>query len=213
MSSTAEHLLSIARSQIGYQEKANNWVKYGTEFGANNEAWCQVFVWWVFKHSGASSEMLQNSVTRIAYPWFKKHHTMVPVAQARPGDVVWFDFSKELKPVSHVGIVEKNLGDGVLQTIEGNTTRNGQGGPEGVYRRRRHSHIVAVGRPHLLPATTAAHTGTSSAVHVVASGDTMFSIAKAWGVSLDALEKANPKAGHPAGNFKNIHPGDKIVHP
>ena len=211
MSSTAEHLLSIARSQIGYREKANNWVKYGPEFGMNNEPWCQIFVWWVFKHAGASAEMPKTASTRVAYPWYKKHRMLVPVAKAQPGDVVWYHLTDDPKrqPVSHVGIVEKNLGGGVLRTIEGNTTPNGQGGPEGAYRRRRHSHIVAVGRPHLLPSGPP----PQHAVHVVVSGDTMFSIAKAWGVSLDMLEKANPKAGHPAGNFKNIHPGDKIVHP
>jgi CHAP domain/LysM domain len=189
-------------------------VKYGTEFGANNQPWCQVFVWWVFKHAGASTEMPKTSITRVAYPWYKRNRALVPVAQAKPGDVVWFDFSKTLDPVSHVGIVEKNLGGGRLQTIEGNTTRNGHGGPEGVHRRTRSMNIVGVGRPHLLMAAAAAtHPLPDKKVHVVVAGDTLFGIAAAWGVSLDVLKKANPKAGHPAGNFNNIHPGDKIVHP
>ncbi|MBV9821933.1 MAG: LysM peptidoglycan-binding domain-containing protein [Actinobacteria bacterium] len=50
-------------------------------------------------------------------------------------------------------------------------------------------------------------------VHIVANGDTLFSIAKAWGVTLQALEAANPGAGHPPGNFNTIHAGDRIVHP
>lgn len=50
-------------------------------------------------------------------------------------------------------------------------------------------------------------------VHVVAPGDTLFAIARAWGVSLQAVEAANPNAGHPPGNFGNIQPGDRIVHP
>jgi LysM repeat protein len=50
-------------------------------------------------------------------------------------------------------------------------------------------------------------------VHIVAPGDTLFSIARAWGTSLQAVEAANPHAGHPPGNFDNIHPGDRIVHP
>lgn len=50
-------------------------------------------------------------------------------------------------------------------------------------------------------------------VHVVANGDTLFSIAQAWGVSLQAVEAANPGAGHPPGNFDDIRPGDRIVHP
>jgi hypothetical protein len=50
-------------------------------------------------------------------------------------------------------------------------------------------------------------------IHIVAPGDTLFSIARAWGTSLQAVEAANPSAGHPPGNFDNIHPGDQIVHP
>ena len=49
--------------------------------------------------------------------------------------------------------------------------------------------------------------------HIVAPGDTLFAIAHAWGVSLQAVEAANPQAGHPAGNFDNIRPGDQILHP
>ncbi len=54
---------------------------------------------------------------------------------------------------------------------------------------------------------------TGKQVHVVAPGDTLFAIAQAWGTSLQAVEAANPGAGHPPGNFANIHPGDRIVHP
>ena len=54
---------------------------------------------------------------------------------------------------------------------------------------------------------------TPTRFHVVVPGDTLFSIAQSWGTSLQAVEQANPKAGHPAGNFGNIHPGDRIAHP
>lgn len=61
------------------------------------------------------------------------------------------------------------------------------------------------------PAALASH--TAKQVHLVEPGDTLFSIARAWGTSLQAVEAANPNAGHPPGNFDNIHPGDRIVHP
>jgi LysM domain len=50
-------------------------------------------------------------------------------------------------------------------------------------------------------------------VHVVVPGDTLFAIAQAWGTTLQAVEAANPHAGHPAGNFGTIRPGDRITHP
>lgn len=42
---------------------------------------------------------------------------------ARPGAIVFFDWggSDRIGYIDHVGIVEKNLGDGRVQTIEGNT--------------------------------------------------------------------------------------------
>ena len=49
--------------------------------------------------------------------------------------------------------------------------------------------------------------------YTVQPGDSLFRIASRWGVSLRALEKANPRAGHPAGNFNKILPGDIIKHP
>jgi LysM repeat protein len=44
----------------------------------------------------------------------------------------------------------------------------------------------------------------------VRSGDTLSGIAAHRGLSLGALETLNPSAGHPAGNFGNIWPGDQI---
>ena len=63
------------------------------------------------------------------------------------------------------------------------------------------------------PPPTPSASPTTKQVHIVVPGDTLFSIAKIWGVPLQAVEAANPNAGHPPGNFNNIHPGDRIVHP
>ena len=61
------------------------------------------------------------------------------------------------------------------------------------------------------PGVTEVH--PPKAIHIVAPGDTLFAIAQAWGVSLQSVEAANPQAGHPAGNFNIILPGDRIRHP
>ncbi|GLY93136.1 CHAP domain-containing protein [Actinoplanes sp. NBRC 103695] len=147
MARTAADVLRIARSQIGYQEGHNNDNKYGRAYGMNHVFWCQQFVWWVFSQAGAGVEMPKTAVTRVAYPWYRKHRGLVRVRDAKPGDVVWFDFSGKLKPVSHVGIVEKNLGGGRLQTIEGNTNGKGSRSGGGVLRKVRSGRIVAIGRP------------------------------------------------------------------
>lgn len=66
--------------------------------------------------------------------------------------------------------------------------------------------IRATGTPHDTPPPT-------PTVHVVKTGDSMSSIADGWHVTLTALERANPRAGHPSGNFDLIYPGDRIMHP
>lgn len=49
--------------------------------------------------------------------------------------------------------------------------------------------------------------------YTVVAGDSMWAIAQRHSLTLAELESANPGAGHPAGNFGDIHPGDELVIP
>jgi lysozyme len=49
--------------------------------------------------------------------------------------------------------------------------------------------------------------------HTVRPGDTLFGIAAQWGVTLDAVKRANPKLGPPGRQWDTIHPGDIVHHP
>jgi LysM repeat protein len=71
-----------------------------------------------------------------------------------------------------------------------------------------HFDLILPGDRIVVPGA-AARPGT----HVVQPGETLSSIAADWGVSLAALERANPRAGHPPGDFDVIWPGDVIRHP
>jgi len=53
-------------------------------------------------------------------------------------------------------------------------------------------------------------TAQKSNTYVVQSGDTMSGIAAKFGLTLAQLEVLNPQAGHPAGNFSLILPGDVL---
>lgn len=53
-------------------------------------------------------------------------------------------------------------------------------------------------------------TALSHNSYTVQSGDTFSTIADKFGLSLTQLEKLNPTAGHPAGNFDFILPGDVL---
>lgn len=50
-----------------------------------------------------------------------------------------------------------------------------------------------------------------TAVYTVKEGDTMSGIAEAHHMSLHTLELINPHAGHPAGNYDLIRPGDHLT--
>nr|DAU72715.1 MAG TPA: CHAP domain protein [Caudoviricetes sp.] len=72
----------------------------------------------------------------------------VSVYDAEPGDIVIFNWDGG--GTDHVGFVEKNLGGGVLQTLEGNTSSGAYGSQSagnGVWRRVRSDSIACVIRP------------------------------------------------------------------
>jgi LysM repeat protein len=68
-------------------------------------------------------------------------------------------------------------------------------------------HVSGAPAPDLNP-EPAQPSGDSYAVK---SGDNMSAIAAAHGLSLAQLEQMNPQAGHPAGNFGVIWPGDELT--
>lgn len=64
--------------------------------------------------------------------------------------------------------------------------------------------------PTPAPATPAPQ-GPQAGVYTVQPGDNMSVIAQRHGLTLSQLESLNPHAGHPAGNFNTIWPGDHLT--
>jgi cell wall-associated NlpC family hydrolase len=80
---------------------------------------------------------------------FTKKNKIVPVGQAKAGDIVFFQFDDDAQP-DHVGIVTSNDGKGTLRTIEGNTSegKGSQSNGDGVYAKKRaYSLVMGVARP------------------------------------------------------------------
>lgn len=67
-------------------------------------------------------------------------------------------------------------------------------------------HVGSAPAPNLTPEPAPA----SGNMYTVKQGDNMSVIAAAHGLSLAQLEQMNPQAGHPAGNFGVIWPGDQL---
>ncbi|MEV5410868.1 CHAP domain-containing protein [Thermopolyspora sp. NPDC052614] len=137
---TAQDVLRIAASKIGVTENADGG---GTEFqrwymstpraletlardggtlrGYANAPWCAMFVSWVGEQAGIRPVLGWDAYTVTYAKWFQanRHWGTAP----KPGAVVFFDWggSKDTDAIDHVGLVERDNGDGTITTIEGNT--------------------------------------------------------------------------------------------
>ena len=115
--------------------------------------WCMLFVSMCFDEAGlidAIGGFSYNTDVTLAHIRAHPDAYFVSVADAEPGDVVIFDWDPDTAATDHVGIVEANLGGGVLQTIEGNTSSGAYGSQSagnGVWRRQRSYGIAYVIRP------------------------------------------------------------------
>jgi hypothetical protein len=145
---TAKQFLAMAASQIGTLEgrdDSGNWnnnTKYGVWYGMNRVAWCGIFVSWVAAQVGA----LDTLVPKYASCWhglkWFRDRKQTGYWPPQPGDIfilreyhpgVWNADADGWATV-HTGIVEKYLGNGRIQTIEGNTNNSGSAQGNGVYR-------------------------------------------------------------------------------
>lgn len=148
------NVVDIAQSQLGYKEGPNNDSMYGKWFGLNNQPWCAMYVSWCFAQVGMTSKVTAQTKKGFAscdagLKWFTKNNKLVPVGQAQPGDIVFFQFDTDAQP-DHVGIVASNDGKN-LMCFEGNTSSGAKGSQangDGVYLRKRpYSLVMGVARP------------------------------------------------------------------
>lgn len=157
-------VVKVAVSQIGYKESPanSNKTKYGKWFGMNGVPWCAIFLDWCFEKAGAGSLFPHNPSAAYAQDeivssckgtWvMKKNKSRATrrayLAQAKPGDVVTFDFGKMDAYRRHIGIVEKVSGQNII-TVEGNTSKSGSQSNGGMVCRqtRPYTDICAAARP------------------------------------------------------------------
>lgn len=149
----AEKIVGMAQKEIGVTElpagsnkvKYNTWF-YGREVSGSSYPWCCAFVCWVFNEAGCLSLLRKTGGCTTLMNWFKGKGRLIPAKEARPGDIVFYQFDKD-SYADHVGIVEKRTSAGVV-AIEGNTsvTSNDNGGKV-MRRNRKWGVIMAVARP------------------------------------------------------------------
>jgi len=128
---SAADVVTVARSQIGYLEKAtnynldnftanagsNNYTKYGLWAGCNGQPWCDAFVSWCAQQAGESAAVGKYVYCPSHVAFFKARGQWFARGAKTPqaGDIIFFG------DADHVGIVESCNGSTVT-TIEGNTS-------------------------------------------------------------------------------------------
>jgi len=127
---TVALILEVARKEVGTIEgPKDNETKYGAFTKANFLAWCGSFVMWCSNEAGVK---VPNTVSTVAgAATFKKMGTWFDAdcgQSPQPGDILYFDFPGDgVDRISHVGICLSISSDGVVETIEGNTSGKKKG--------------------------------------------------------------------------------------
>jgi len=126
-----QKLLDIAKSELGYAEKAGGYTKFGDWWTKNVDEddnpyfktapWCDMFLAWAADKAGVTEFAGQFAATQDHAAWFKEQDAWGTTPE--PGAIVFFNWSgdKDIDSVQHVGIVEKVGEDGRIHTIEANT--------------------------------------------------------------------------------------------
>jgi len=139
-------IIDIARTEIGTVEspKNSNKTKYGKWFGLDGQAWCGMFVSWVYAQAGKPlgrigfTRGFAGCQTAVAH--FKK--TKQITKNPKQGDIVFFDWNKDGR-YDHTGVFVRDIGNGTFESIEGNTSLTNQSNGGQVMLRKR-SYSVAI---------------------------------------------------------------------
>jgi hypothetical protein len=147
MLAEARRCLGIAgRPNVITREYAN---RHGSEF--LRASWCDMSITYWARHAGCTAAVLPGG-DRAYTVWHAEDFqkigrwhagTTANVNACKPGDIVFFDWggSDSVGAIDHVGVVEVMLGNGRVQTIEGNTS-------DSCARRVRSAGVIAgYGRP------------------------------------------------------------------
>ena len=145
-SASGRRALAEAISHIGLVERPVNLTPFGEWFGLDGVPWCNIFVSYCFRvgdqvtlcagFEGAGVYSKGCSYVPTTAAWMRVTGQWVGRAAPLPGDVAVFDWDGSGEP-EHIGIVEKALGGGRFQSIEGNTSLTSDSDGGAVMRRVR----------------------------------------------------------------------------
>ena len=131
----SENLLTIARTQLGYEESTKNFItkdkqtygytRYGAWYGSPYEDWCAMFVCFCLNYAEIYRSEIPYCASCSRWVATLNDHRMFTYTKSgyipKPGDIIFFRMNDRDVSADHVGIVEKIDGDYVI-VIEGNAS-------------------------------------------------------------------------------------------
>ncbi|GII58355.1 hypothetical protein Pth03_67440 [Planotetraspora thailandica] len=157
---TAQNVISTAKHEVGYREKATNHQKYssavpGLEW-SQNQPWCMTFVVWAFHECDAGNLVPLTAGCEIGASWFRQRGLFSPTPHV--GDLVFYgpDGGTHVEIVTEVNARQ-------IRTVGGNTSGSLKGryyAGDGVYEKwidRDESRIYGYGHPAYGGDDTRAH--------------------------------------------------------
>jgi len=154
---TAKDVIAHAKKFVDekYAEEGDNQTIMGKWYGMNGQPWCALFVSYCF-HLATALDLIKMTGKKgfascdAGLKAFAKAGMLVPVGQAKAGDIVFFQFDTDKEP-DHVGFVVSNDGKNLI-CFEGNTTPDGVKGSQSnggmaTKKKRPYSLVMGVARP------------------------------------------------------------------
>jgi len=213
---TVEAMIDIAKFMVGYVEggKSKPWYRKLTDTIIRQigdlSKWCGLFITWAAKLAGVNLGPGNVIGTESARSWYmsKKRWSNIP----QKGDMALMWTGRAGRNVDHIGLVLDVNGKN-MRTLEGNTGMRNQNAGGGVAYKTRSAvagtwgggiKTIGFGKPYykgsqikkdpspIMNKDTAPHYLGQSKDYSVDRGDTLFGIARKFGVSLNSMIKANP---------------------
>jgi hypothetical protein len=148
---TADQVLTVARSQIGITEAPDGSNRFGQYYGMDKVAWCAQFIYYCLKHTDYDTNLIpKTAYTPALADWYRAKGWFGNTP--KPGAIVFYNWPDSVNRIQHVGLVESVPAAGQIITIEGNTVAPSGSGDQshggGVWRRRRTTvSVVGYGYP------------------------------------------------------------------
>lgn len=146
-------VVEIATYEIGTTENPpdSNSTKYGLWFGLDGVAWCAMFVSWCYANAGYPLPNIGYrkgfAGCQTGYNYFKKNGEITQ--HPKEGDIVLFDWNGDGR-YDHTGIFVRDLGNGMFESIEGNTAQGNDSNGGKVMRRERKYRFASFVHPKIL---------------------------------------------------------------